>query len=386
MESNIDFFFNFFFQLEQMQSEDVFQFNAEMVFGDGGGGSAPSTSSIASYSAESVTETALESVNTKSVESKTRPSSRRKSLILGAASPLKSPAKIEKPRLEEPEQKSKRSRRSLRLNPDAIEPPVKSCDLLEDEREESSSKKRENHDPGYDLEPLAKRGPLKSEIHSFFAPRSAKKPVVSLDGEADSVEVNCVEMAVESEKKQRKNRRYSAYFGSAEKEVESISKPLEAEKKRSRRSSAYSGNSVESKSLESKSLDKEVEPKVRTARKSMAAKSVEPKTLEKDAEPSRKSESPEKTVEPPAKSSEEIKEEKKKLKIRRSSAYFRVAKPLPTSDDAAPETEEEIVVISSPEAPENGKLATIFSKSTPVVGNKKMLELKKAEVHNFLDF
>lgn len=231
-------------KLDEMRETDVLQFNASMVFGDGD----------ASLSGDDATDTAVEDTafvedtekeaKRKVVEVKKKVSSRRKSVILGAAAPLKSPAKIERARDDEVTEdpvdsvepsRARKSRRSVRLNPDVIEKPDEpDVDVVLHEREKESKKKRDHVPDEAPIEPDPKRSrrksgfikpdkevPLEKEkkkeerskpIHSFFAPKQSKKEEKKI--EETKKESQKSEEAIRKERK--RNRRSSAYFGSAD--------------------------------------------------------------------------------------------------------------------------------------------------------------------------
>lgn len=252
-------------QLVEIRESDVVQFNATMVFGDGDP-FIPTTSSSCSEAdiamaedAETVVTSGTSEVDSepKTIEKKKK-SSRRKSLILGSASPMKSPAKIEKPRFDEDveelvdftSEQPRKSRRSVRLNKnDIIEKPTQELDVVLHEREESSQKKRGIvHDP-VPNEPNPKRSRRKSgfirkeddegateesekkkeqtTIHPFFAPKKAEETV--------------------KKKVEEKISKKTETACNTEKKFEKTKKPEEKEKvrKRTRRSSAYFGKATE---------------------------------------------------------------------------------------------------------------------------------------------
>ncbi|EGT48148.1 hypothetical protein CAEBREN_24174 [Caenorhabditis brenneri] len=256
-------------QLLELREEGVVQFNASMVFGDGESFVAPTTSSFSPSEADIATMEDPETIGTSStsdvdsepkiVEKKKR-SYRRKSLILGAASPMKSPAKIEKPRFEDAvfEESNettsgppRRSRRSVRLNKQDVIEPTKESDVVLQEREETSQKKRGLVQEEAPHEPNAKRSRRKSgfirkdddvvvdekkketekpkTIHPFFAPKKVEEKT----------------KAVVEEKKSKKQEKTSEKTDKPEKheKLEKPKKPEDKEKirKRTRRSSAYFG-------------------------------------------------------------------------------------------------------------------------------------------------
>ncbi|KAF1766623.1 hypothetical protein GCK72_006581 [Caenorhabditis remanei] len=254
--------------IDSIRDSDVVQFNAEMVFGDGD--LFATTSSSCENVVESSVETAESSVSSeKDLESQDvrKKSSRRKSLIKGSASPLKSPAKVEKPRNTDYEDEvieskpTRKSRRSVRPNSDTIEKPENSDDGELQEREKNSKKKRVLVPEQEKIEPNPKRSRRKSgyliqesvetvtektegnfekknvTMLSFFTPKSSKKK------EEDSRKA--IENARKAEEKARKAeenaRKTEEEARKAEEKARKAEEDAKKERKKARRSSAYFG-------------------------------------------------------------------------------------------------------------------------------------------------
>lgn len=250
-------------QIDSIRDKDVVQFNAQMVFGDGD--PLPTTSSSGESVVETVVETAESSVASEkeleSVEVRKK-STRRKSLIKGSASPMKSPAKIEKPRSIDNDDElvesktTRKSRRSVRVNySDTIEKPEESDDSELQEREKCSKKKRVLVPEPEKVEPNPKRsrrksGFLKQEtateeekpeekrekknvpIHSFFTPKSSKNTEVETkkkeeetrkaEEKARKAEEDARKEEEDAKKARKKARRSSAYFGTSERKKKTV--------------------------------------------------------------------------------------------------------------------------------------------------------------------
>ncbi|ULU07553.1 hypothetical protein L3Y34_018934 [Caenorhabditis briggsae] len=217
--------------LDEMRETGVVQVNAQMVFGD--------SDTMATESSSDANNTAVEDVafveeaeKEPDVFVEKKKASRRKSVMLGSAAPLKSPAKIEQARDDdivevssEPStssSSSRKSRRSVRLNPDAIEKPDEK-DVILYEKEKEPKKKRDRDVPvDGPVEPNPKRSRRRSAyikpdeevtvdmdvgkekknttIAAFFSPKHPKKTE---------------EKVLEAEKERKSSRRSSAYFGTA---------------------------------------------------------------------------------------------------------------------------------------------------------------------------
>lgn len=110
--------FSYSLQLEDLQNQEVVQFRAQMVFGDDDDlvlspTELPSTSTITSALADALVDAqgamqTMEIMKKADTEVPKKKKSRRKSLIVGAASPLKCQS-IEKPRFEDVEEEVRKS-------------------------------------------------------------------------------------------------------------------------------------------------------------------------------------------------------------------------------------------------------------------------------------
>ncbi|CAO4366260.1 unnamed protein product [Caenorhabditis nigoni] len=238
--------------LDEMRETGVVQVNAQMVFGD----------SDTMASADDANNTAVEDVafveeaeKEPEVLVEKKKSSRRKSVMLGSAAPLKSPAKIEQardddivevssePTITSSSASSRKSRRSVRLNPDVIEKPDEQDEAILYEKEKEPKKKRDRDVPDEcPIEPNPKRSRRRS---AYIKPDEE----VTVDVDAGKEKKNTTIAAFFSPKQPKKEKK------------ETEKKVLEAKKERksSRRSSAYFGTARVSKEKFVQELDEDVE-------------------------------------------------------------------------------------------------------------------------------
>ncbi|PIC47384.1 hypothetical protein B9Z55_006762 [Caenorhabditis nigoni] len=234
--------------LDEMRETGVVQVNAQMVFGD----------SDTMASADDANNTAVEDVafveeaeKEPEVLVEKKKASRRKSVMLGSAAPLKSPAKIEQardddivevssePTITSSSASSRKSRRSVRLNPEAIEKPDEQDEAILYEKEKEPKKKRDRDAPvDCPIEPNPKRSRRRS---AYIKPDEE----VTVDVDAG---------------KEKKNTTIAAFF-SPKQPKKTEEKVLEAKKERktSRRSSAYFGTARVSKEKFVQELDEDME-------------------------------------------------------------------------------------------------------------------------------